>query len=439
MIPLADRQDLTYFPVPACRLAVEATLSASNDKGLVSPVPVAIVIADPINVRLVCFTGGLKVVTIRWTGKGCYANYLRMEKLPKRSSLVQETVVTLKEWISTGILSEMLPGELQLKQRLGIGRDTLRFALKTLASEGWVEPAAKGLQRRVLAKPAPPPNHVNTDKLPVAFLSPHRIEHRVTLLEMEDTQIGLAEQGRSLRFLSPDIFHLKHPERQLERLVRVHPSAAWILYITSEPIQRWFAQQGLPAFLYEWPFPGVNLPYVVADWEAAAFHAGIQLIRHGHRIIGIFEYEERRPGLVAEERGLQRALGNSGRLVVFKDDRSPSSVARALDLAFNLKERPTALVFTRSTQVLTCFSWLASKGICVPTDVSLVALANDNWYSELYPALSYYEPNTKAFSRYIAQRVLELANTGRVTRKSIGIPLEYIAGATIGPPPPTNV
>src|SRR5665213_1064496 len=361
-----------------------------------------------------------------------------MEHLRKRSILVHETAATLKEWISTGVLSEMLPGELQLKQRLGIGRDTLRLALKLLTNEGWVAPAAKGLQRRVLAKPPLPPKPADQDRLPVTFLSPHRIEHRVTLLEMEDTQIRLAEQGRSLRFLSPDIFHLKHPERQLERLVQVHPSAAWILYITSGPIQRWFAQQGLPAFLYEWPFPGVNLPYVVSDWETAAFHAGLQLIRHGHRIIGIFEYEESRPGQVAEEQGLQRALataGGAGRLVVFKDDRSPLSVARALDLAFGLKERPTALVFTRATQVLTCYSWLVSKGIRIPTDVSLVALANDLWYSEFYPPLSYYEPNMKVFSRDIAQRVLELANTGSVTRKSIKIPLEHVPGTTIGPAP----
>jgi LacI family transcriptional regulator len=221
-------------------------------------------------------------------------------------------------------------------------------------------------------------------------------------------------------------------------MVRAHPSSAWVLYVTSEPIQRWFASQGLPAFLYEWPFPGVDLPYVVADWEAAAFHAGLQFIRQGHRIIGILEYSERRPGLIAEERGLERALatiGSEGRLVVFKDDRTPPSVARSLELAFSLKERPTALVLTRSTQVLTCFSWLASKGIRIPGDVSIIALPNDSWYADLYPPLCYYEPNVKIFSRDIAQRVLELVGTGRVTRKSIKIPLEYVAGATIGPAP----
>jgi DNA-binding LacI/PurR family transcriptional regulator len=334
------------------------------------------------------------------------------------------------------MLSEVLPGELQLKNRLGVGRDTLRQALKLLEQEGWLEPALQGQQRRVRIRHSSPPKQTDRGQLPVTFLSPHRIEHRITLLEMEDTQIRLAELGRSLRFLAPDLFHLKHPERQLERLVQAHPSAAWILYITSEPIQRWFAQQGLPTFLYEWPFPNVNLPYVVADWESAAFHAGLQFIRHGHRVIGVFEYAERRPGLMAIEQGLQRALATAGynaRLAVFHDDRSLSAMARSLELAFSAKERPTALVFTRATQVLTCFSWVAARGIRIPKDVSIVSLANDSWFADLYPPLAYYAPNTRTFSRHVAQQVLELVNTGRVTRKSIKIPLEYVAGATIGP------
>jgi hypothetical protein len=186
-----------------------------------------------------------------------------MEHLPKRTSLVHETAATLKEWISTGMLNEVLPGELQLKARLGVGRDTLRLALKVLTEEGWVEAAAKGQQRRVHAQHLGGKKKAVTDQLPVTFLSPHRVEHRQTLLEMEDTQVRLAEQGRSLRFVSPDIFHLKHPERQLERLVRAHPSSAWILYVTSEPIQRWFASQGLPACGLQLAFSGVGNAVVV--------------------------------------------------------------------------------------------------------------------------------------------------------------------------------
>jgi LacI family transcriptional regulator len=359
-----------------------------------------------------------------------------MEHLPKRTSLVHETAATLKEWISTGILSEVLPGELRLKARLGVGRDTLRLALKLLTEEGWVQPVSRGQQRRAHARHMPPPKKSEPSQLPVLFLSPHPVEARVTLLEMEDTQVRLAEQGRSLRFVSPRIFHLKHPASQLERLVRAHPSAAWILYITTEAIQHWFEQRRIPTFLYELPFPDVRLPFVASDWEGAAFHAGIQLIRKGHRVIGLLEYQEQRPGLVAEERGLERALAtvaSEGRLLRFKDDRTPVSIARSLEAAFSLQVRPTAIVVTDTSQLLTCYSWLVSKGIRVPADISLVSLANDSWFDDLYPRVCYYQPDTRFMSRQIAQRVLELVQTGKVTKKSLRIQLKYVPGSTIGP------
>jgi DNA-binding LacI/PurR family transcriptional regulator len=361
-----------------------------------------------------------------------------MENLPKRTSLITETASTLKQWIATGVLRDILPGELQLKKRLGVGRDTLRVALKSLAQEGWVTEATQGRQRRVQAKHLPVAQDVQATKLPVTFLSPNPIESRTTLLELEDTQLRLAERGHGLRYLSPAIFHLKHPEHRLEKLVRANPSVAWILYLATGPIQRWFEQRGIPTFIYGSAFPGVNLPYVVSHWEAAAFHAGIQLVRQGHRIIGILEYEVRFPGVLREERGLERALataGGKGRLIRFKDDRTPASIARSLELAFSLRERPTALALTYTSQLLTCYSWLVSQGIRVPADISLVSLVNDSWFADLFPPVCYYRPDTKLMSRSIADHVLELVDTGQAMKKSRRIPLDYIPGATIGPAP----
>jgi DNA-binding LacI/PurR family transcriptional regulator len=361
-----------------------------------------------------------------------------MEHLPKRISLVTETAAALKEWIATGVLRDILPGELQLKKRLGVGRDTLRLALKALAQEGWVTPAFKGRQRRVQAKHLPAPGNLKAAKLPVTFLSPNPVESRATLLELEDTQMRLAELGHNLRYLAPAVFHLKHPEHRLKQLVLANPSAAWILYLATEPLQRWFEKQGLPTFIYGSPFPGVNLPHIVSNWEAAAFHAGIQLVRRGHRIIGILEYQARFPGVLREEQGLERALATAnskGRLIRFNDDRTPASVARSLELAFGLQERPTALVLTYTSQLLTCYSWLVSQGIRVPADISLVSLTNDSWFADLYPPICYYRPDTKLMSRCIADRVLELVETRQVVKKSRRIPLEYVSGSTIGPAP----
>jgi DNA-binding LacI/PurR family transcriptional regulator len=261
---------------------------------------------------------------------------------------------------------------------------------------------------------------------------------RIILLEMEDLQMHLAEQGRELRFIAPNIFNLKRPERHLKRLVKENPSAAWILHFVSEPIQRWFEQQGIPAFLYGSPYPGVNLSYVVNDWESAAFHAGLQLGRHGHRMIAMLAYAKPVPGVASTERGLRRALATAkpeAELLVLTENGSPQSVAHTLEAAFRAEKRPTALVFCSSSHLLTCFSWLISNGIAVPADVSVVCIPSDSWFQELYPPVCHYVNNSHLFSHHLRKRVMELVQTGRVIGPSIRVRLEYKAGATIGPSP----
>jgi DNA-binding LacI/PurR family transcriptional regulator len=363
-----------------------------------------------------------------------------MEPRPKRTSLVDETARVLKEWVASGRLSGELPGELRLMELLGVGRNTLRQALQLLTAEGWLMSPAQGRPRHV--EHGRLPAHAEAVRhLPVTFLSPYPVVQRLTVLEMEETRARLAEQGLALHFLSSGVFHLRHPQKRLERLVLENPSAAWVLHIASEPIQQWFDERDLPTLLFDSPFPGVKLPFVADDWEAAAFHAGLQLARHGHRMIGSLEYEERRPGLLSIERGLERALAAAapgGRVVVFKDQMSAESVARSLDLAFSRKDRPTALVLTRAQQLLTCYSWLASRGIRVPGQVSLVSLADENWFEDFQPPTSYYLADVRRKGRHLADRVLELVTMGRVTKRSVRLPREYVPGATIGPAPTTS-
>jgi len=361
-----------------------------------------------------------------------------MERLPKRTSLIAETAAALKEWISTGVLGGTLPGELPLKTRLRVGRDTLRLALKMLEQEGWVTPARQGRQRQVQQKRPSTAPSLARRHLPVTVLSPHRIVDRIVLLEMEDLQKHLAEKGRELQFISPDIFHVKKPDRHLRRLVEENPSAAWILYSVGEAAERWFEQEQIPAFIYGTPFPGVNLPCVANDWESAAFHAGVQLARLGHRVIGLLQSEELAPRVQAAKRGLRRALdtaGPQGRLLMFVDDNTPRGVARTLETAFSIKNRPTALVLASTAQLLTSLSWMVSRGVGVPADLSLICISNDTWLRELHPPVCHYENQSKRFAGHVRQRVMELVEGGQITRKSVLVGLEYAAGASIGPAP----
>jgi LacI family transcriptional regulator len=318
----------------------------------------------------------------------------------------------------------------------------LRLALEILTQEEWILTPGQGKPRLVQYRYANPLPSAAPPHLPVTFLSPHKIEHRITLIEMEDTRERLEESGRALRFLSPQVFHLKKPDSALARLVKSNPSAAWVLYVATEPMQRWFETNRIPTLIYGSAFAGVNLPFVVSDWGAAAFHAGLQLLRRGHSTLAVFEHKEPSAGLLAISQGLNRAMdttGGKGRLHVFKDDRTPQGVAQALEAAMTLPERPSGLILTRATQLLACFSWFVARGFRIPDDVSVICLANDSWYSELYPPISYYEPDTKLMSRSIADRIMDLIQFGRISRKSVRVPMHFVSGSTVGTIPSKNV
>jgi LacI family transcriptional regulator len=352
---------------------------------------------------------------------------------PGRPSVVCATATALKEWISAGDLEGMLPGELQLKTQLGVGRDTLRLALKMLVKEGWIAPALKGRRRQIQINPASPRNDAKPSVPDVVVLLP--AAEFYSSVEWRDTQKHLAEQGRTLKFITARMPRFRDPARQLGRIVRKYSPAVWILSSATEEVQRWFARHLVPTLLYGQPFPGVDLPFVTSDWETAAFEAGSQLALKGHQIIGLLESQKHCPGFLGRESGLKRALTADGRkaqFVVLRDGGSSPSVAHSLESVFRLKTRPTALILTRPSQLLTCYSWLASQGIRVPEDVSIISLASAKWFKDLHPCVCHYRPDFERLSSSLTQRILELATTRRTNLTSLKVPLEYVPGATVG-------
>jgi len=361
--------------------------------------------------------------------------WLDMLVLPKRTSLITQTAESLKKMIVDGDLSGTLPGEFPLKASLGVGRDTLRLSLKQLEQEGWLSAAGRGRQRVIKYQQLPVQNREQQSRLPVTFLSPFPVVDRITLLELDELRQHLAQQGRELRFVCSSQLHTERPERHLKRVVAQNPSGAWVLHWVGEHTQRWFLQQAVPAIVYGSVFTGINLPFVVNDWESAAFHAGVELTRHGHRTLALLAFETRMPGALHIERGLRRALATVGaptRLMVFTETGSPQAIAQALDKIFQLSIRPTALVLCSSSQLLTCFAWIASKGIAVPDMVSLICIPRDIWFEDLYPPVCHYENNPKIFARLFCQKVIELLETGHVARGGTSVRLNYKRGATIG-------
>ena len=81
-----------------------------------------------------------------------------------------------------------MPGEVDLKERLRVGRDTVRLALEMLEKEGWLESSAQGRKRRIHPEKLPHLKRHGNAGLPVTLLSPYPIDQGQTQLEMEETQ-----------------------------------------------------------------------------------------------------------------------------------------------------------------------------------------------------------------------------------------------------------
>ena len=82
--------------------------------------------------------------------------------IPRRRSLVAQTVDFLRAGISDRHWETVLPGERELCRNLQIGRNTLRRALAELEAERWIGAGGSGRRRRVLRtqplRPSPRPH-----------------------------------------------------------------------------------------------------------------------------------------------------------------------------------------------------------------------------------------------------------------------------------------
>lgn len=347
-----------------------------------------------------------------------------MPDLPKRQSLSSQAAEIMQKMIEAGEMTDQLPGERTLATRLQIGRDTLRAALDLMEKRGYISKKAHGKRREILHKKRAVSGKKKTKR--VAFISPKTLKELppLMLLEVDTLRELLNQQGCQLEVLSPAVFQLKNPARPLGKIVSESRFDAWILYQCPASVQNWFQKEKLPAIIRGYPHDQVSLPCLGEDWEAAAYHAGVTLVRKGHHRIGLLMPDSKLAGLIATETGLRRAVENpetGGKVHTIIDHQDPDSVINALSRAFQLETPPSAIVTTRSRHVLTLMTWLASHRLRVPHELSLIALSYEPWFEYIQPRISHYHSDPEALARTLARRVQSLLedNTGGATRKLV--------------------
>ena len=354
-----------------------------------------------------------------------------MDLVPQRNSLLSATTSVLRDAILSGEWVKELPGERKLCERMQVGRDTLRLALKQIEREGLIGKSALGCRRPIHWRAKGGGRKPLTDTRVIVYLTPHRLEKlaATALAEVDVLRGQLAESGFRLDIVNSPAFEMNRPGKSLEKLIAERKASAWILHQSTEPMQRWFFDHSLPCLLHGLPQEGIDLPFVDLDYYAIGRHAGGFLTGRGHHRVTMIRPGKGLRGLDLAEEGLREALASTP--LVIHDGGTLVGLRRQIEILLGTKEPPTALVVTRSSQVLTVLTCLAQHGKRVPYDLSLVSLDYSPFHDHLVPQVACYRIDINHSARLLVKKVLELASSGSTTRSAQAMMPDFIPGESV--------
>jgi DNA-binding LacI/PurR family transcriptional regulator len=353
--------------------------------------------------------------------------------MPFRGNLVAECVRVMQLRIASGEWSKLLPGERRLAETLQVGRDTIRLALQQLERDGFLEASGAGSRRRILAAGAELAEPV-ARPLRIGLLAHQRLEKlpQPMLLEIDRIRDALADKDGSLQVIAPSWYEQRNPVKRLQALVEEEPCSAWMLLRSSAAVQGWFMKSRLPCLIRGYPHPGIELPHLDVDWHATARHAAGQLWRMGHRRVVILSPSEPLMGVAAAVRGATE-LGEPGfEVTVLTENGNSGGVARVLTRALHFKNPPTAILATRPRQAATALTWLATQGIRVPKDLSLITLAWEPFLDHLVPEITGYRADPEAVAKLVVRRLERLVAGDPNPGGNAWITPEVVKGGSVG-------
>jgi DNA-binding LacI/PurR family transcriptional regulator len=352
--------------------------------------------------------------------------------LPRRHSLVAQTVESLCAGIRSGYWREYLPGERELCEHLEVSRRTIGAALHELERQGWLEVTQR--QRRRIAR-----RHrkvaTGDTRRSIAILAASPVEGlpQQTLVMMDALKERLTKAGYTLDFhVNPACFSA-HPARALEKLVAGKPASVWVQFGSADPTQQWFAEKAIPSLLLGTGQTENALPSADSDHRAACRHAGGVLLGRGHLRIAIVLPQGRRGGDLASEEGMREAIARhaGAQLRVLRHNGTAAHLCSVLDSALRDPLSPTAYLVARPTYALTVMMHLMRRGRRIPEDVAVIARDDDTYLQAASPPLTRYAVDSTALARRIAQAVRQLAEGGTLPARAIRLMPTFVPGGSV--------
>lgn len=300
----------------------------------------------------------------------------------------------LRARITGGEWPDAIPPERALAEEYLVSRTAIRKALATLRNEGVIDaPASTRSGRRVL-NPSPAASRPRHSR-EVVFLTPAIRESPLVLEHLSNLRERLTRAGATVHVQEAGrLTEMRQPLSAITRLTSRHSEAIWILHKMPQPVQRTFADLGLPTLIFGSAFPGVTLPFVEVNFAAVARHAIGRCLARSYTRVALVVHRTRLAGDESMLREITTALDAAGAPppVVLRHDFNRSRLMDALDEKLvRAAPRPQALLIANQHHLITAQSHLLRRGLSFPRDLALLYLNSDPVAERLSPLPDRYQ------------------------------------------------
>ncbi len=356
-----------------------------------------------------------------------------MNRLPQKIPLSAQAAAAIREEISNGRWVQRLPGENELASLLHVSRRTIRAALAQLTSEGSVKCRAGKPREVILRDPLqlkPASNRaILLMPVPLHLLSPF------TIFFIDRLREHLAQEGYLLEIRAGREPYRKRFPQGLRRLQETLTPAAWVLTQSTRGMQEWFAQCGTPCVVAGSVYPGIALSSVDLDYAAICRHAVGQFLSRGHRQIVLLNPPSLAAGDLNGEAGFSQAIQNTSTTNVeariIHHEGTVENICSRLDVLMRSKNRPTALLVSRASHLLTVLGYLALNKFRVPQDVAVISRDDDSFLANVVPLPARYSGNPQLFASTLSRAVLEAISSRKPAMDHRLMPT-FLPGQTLG-------
>ncbi len=226
---------------------------------------------------------------------------------------------------------------------------------------------------------------------------------------------------------------------RVRRLVSQTKADAWIVHAASREIYDWFAAQPFPVFGFLGSFRGLPIAATGPDFGPPFRECTETLIKLGHRrIVMIARPQRRLPHPEHPETEFLEVLQAHGiETGEYHFPLWPSSDSEGLHACLRTlfgATPPTALIVQEAKVFVATQQFLASRGLSVPEDVSLICPDGDTFLDWQQPSAAQFKADSALWVRRAVRWAVNISH-GKDDRRQALYPAPFVPGGTIGPAP----